>query len=85
MKPLEPWIVSMACMGVLRAQESAKVDALLDALDDPEPRVLAEVVTAVGVMGPRAKAAAKVLEQLVSHPDAQIRARAATALRQVRE
>lgn len=60
------------------------LDDVMRALDDPEPRVVREAVTLLGMMGLGARRAAEKLEKLTRHPDSQIAARARAALRAIR-
>ena len=61
------------------------VPYLLEILEgDGDARLLAEVITALGMIGPSAKDAIPTLENLTEHRDPQIAERAKAALRQVR-
>ena len=48
------------------------------------PRLVQEIITALGMIGPAAKDAITTLEKLTDHGDPQIAERAKAALRQVR-
>lgn len=80
-----------AAARVLAVRELCEVDpdhrcvlpTLRDAIADRDVTVVREAVTALGVLGPRARDAADALRELCDHEDAQVRARAKVALQQV--
>jgi hypothetical protein len=64
---------------------SEVVPHLMEELEDEDARVLQETITALGAIGPPAKAAIPALEKLAEHEDPQIAERAKAALRQIRD
>ena len=75
-----------AAMALGRRGADAKhaVPTLIRALQDEEPLVIREVITALSMIGPAAKDAIPALEKLIDHQDKQIAERAKAALRQIR-
>jgi HEAT repeat protein len=71
-------------LGHLGAGAQGAVRYLITAARCDEPRVAAEAITALGMIGVPAAHAVPLFEELVRHDDAQIRTRAQAALRQVR-
>lgn len=72
-------------LGLAPASDPAlAVRALQDSLGDGSVLVRREAVTALGLLGPAAEVAAPALAALAGDADAQIRARAAAALRAIR-
>ena len=77
----------LACrrLGQLQCDAARCGRALLEVLTDPNPYVVREALTALGMIGPAAKEAIPALEKLTNHEDKQIAERAKAALKQIRE
>ena len=71
-------------LGSFGAASTGEVPHLVQACDDAEVRVRWEAITALGMIGPAAQAAAHKLEALSGSEDKAIAARAKAALRQIR-
>ncbi len=71
-------------LGQLQEIPGIVVPHLLAELPAGHPRVVQEIITALGMIGPSAKDAIPTLEKLTEHADPQITERAKAALRQVR-
>ncbi len=71
-------------LGQLQEIPGIVVPHLLAELPVGHPRLVQEIITALGMIGPAAKDAIPTLEKLTEHDDPQIAERAKAALRQVR-
>ena len=71
-------------LGQMRGWATVVVPHLIKELVDEDNRLVQEIITSLGTIGPAAKDAIPTLETLTEHPDPQIAERAKAALRQVR-
>ena len=71
-------------IGQFGPKAEAVVPMLIQALGDEDARVVAESVTALGMIGSVAKKAIPQLEQMENHKDKQVRVRATATLKQIR-
>lgn len=61
------------------------MDELISMVQDPNPAVQLEALTALSIMGPDAKEAIPVMIQALNHPSVQVRCAAATAIQSMGE
>lgn len=60
------------------------IEHLMEGLHDPDPRIVQETITVLGMIGPPAETAIPALEKLAEREEKQLSERAKAALRQIR-